>query len=216
MLGGDLANLTSEDNQTMNHADSIFDFNNKTTLWSLGNHDYTDLSRVQEYTQRPPYYSYHKNGITYVILDTQDSLTNIIGEQKKFFNSVVDTIQKSSHLIVLHHKLMWMDKNDALASQAASIANGGLGNCFYCINPNNFYDAIYPQLLKLKKNGIEVVCIAGDIGFKVNQFEYTTPEGIHFLASGIRFGSADNKALLFEHHLKESKLTWKFVPITEL
>lgn len=42
------------------------------------------------------------------MLDTQDSLSNIIGAQRDFLFRVLDTIQESSHLVVLHHKLMRM------------------------------------------------------------------------------------------------------------
>ena len=215
-LGGDLTNLTSFDDETMLHVDSIFDFANPNTLWALGNHDYSDLFRVQEFTDRLPYYAYHKDGITFIVLDTQDSLSNIIGEQKVLFESVVDTLEKSSHLIIIHHKLIWMYGNNDLESQISSISNGDLGDCFHCINPNNFYTEIYPQLAAVKNKGIEVICIAGDIGFKTNEFEYTTSEGIYFLASGIKAGESDNKALLFEHDVTNRHLTWEYKLIIDL
>jgi len=54
-LGGDMANLTSQDDETMYHIDSILDLSNLNTLWSLGNHDYSDLDRIQSFTNRPPF-----------------------------------------------------------------------------------------------------------------------------------------------------------------
>ena len=215
-LGGDLAHLTSNDDETMWHVDSIFDIGNTNTLWALGNHDYSDLDRIQTFTNRSPYFAYNKNGITFIILDTQDSLSNIIGLQKELFDSVVDTIQDSSHLIVLHHKLIWMYDNPVLESQIPSVSNGELGDCFYCINPNNFYSDIYPKLLAVMQQGIEVICIGGDIGFNTNEFEYLTPEGIHFLASGIHAGYSGNKALLFNHDITNKLLTWEFKLIADL
>ncbi len=215
-LGGDLASLTSLDDYTMSHVDSIFDIDNSNTLWALGNHDYSNLDRIQEFTNRPPFYSFHKNGITFIVLDTQDSLSNIIGLQKDFFDGIVDTIQESSHLIILHHKLIWMYGNTELEPQISTISNGYFGDCFYCINPNNFYSDIYPKLLKIKQKGVEVLCIAGDIGFKVNEFEYITSDGIYFLASGINFGGDENKALLFTHDIANKKLTWNYELITDL
>ena len=71
-LGGDLAKHTSINDEAMIHVDSIFDLGNSTTLWALGNHDYTDLDRVSDYSKRPPFYSFHRNKITYVVLDTQE------------------------------------------------------------------------------------------------------------------------------------------------
>ena len=213
-LGGDLTYHTSFDDETMFHVDSIFDVGNVNTLWSIGNHDYTNIDRIQSYTRRPLYYSYYKNRITFIILDTQDSLSNIIGSQKEFFNSVVDTIQKSSYLIILHHKLIWMYDNPDLEPQISSVANGGFGNHFYSINPNNFYTDIYPKLLEVKERGVEVICIAGDIGVKVKEFEYLTDEGIYFLASGICADSSDNKGLLFYHNITDNQLDWEFILTT--
>ncbi len=215
-LGGDLAAETSYDNTTMLHVDSIFDLENQNTLWALGNHDYSNLLLVQAYTHRPKYYSYYKNGITFIVLDTQDSLSNITGAQKVFFNSVVDTLDRSSHLVILHHKLIWMHANPVLENQISSVSNGGFGGCFYCLNPNNFYTDLYPKLVSLETNGIEVLCIGGDIGFIAKEFEYKTPEGIDFLASGISSGELGNKSLLFHHDLKTGKLSWEFKLISSL
>lgn len=215
-LGGDLAHLTSLDDYTMSHVDSIFDIGNINTLWALGNHDYSDLNRVEQYTNRPPYYSINQDGITLVVLDTQDSLSNIIGAQKEFLLGTLDTIQNSTHLILLHHKLIWMYDNTHLEPQISSTSNGRFGSCFYCINPNNFYSEIYPKLIETKEKGIEVLCIGGDIGFKANEFEYLTPEGIHFLASGINSGEENNRALLFQHNLTNNSLTWDYKLLTDL
>lgn len=215
-LGGDIAANTSKDDETMAHVDSIFDVSKLNTLWALGNHDYANLDRISSFTGRPPFYAYNKNGITFVVLDTQDSLSNIIGLQKELFESVVDTIQESSYLILIHHKLIWMYGDDYLEPLISSVSNGRLGDCFYCINANNFYADIYPKLLAVKQRGIEVLCIAGDIGKKAKEFEYTTEEGIHFLASGIWDGSSENKALLFNHDVSNKTLNWEFKLLTDL
>lgn len=215
-LGGDLAKATSKNKKTMRYADSIFDFSSTNTLWSLGNHDYNNLKRIEKYTKRPSYYAYHKNDITFIILDTQDSLSNIIGEQKKLFKSVVDTIQNSSHLILLHHKLIWMSNNSELEPKIKKTSNGKQGSCFHCINPNNFYSEIYPELLKVQNKGIKVLCIAGDIGVKSKAFEYKTPDGIYLLASGIDYKDSNNKVLVFTHSIKSKQLSWEFVEISDL
>ena len=216
-LGGDLAQLTSEDDATMIHVDSIFDFGNQNTLWSLGNHDYTSVERVRKYTKRPTYYSIYNHGITIVVLDTQvDSLSNIIGAQKEFLFGILDTIKKSSHLVILHHRLIWMYNNSDLEPKISSIANARFGNCFYCVSPNNFNSVIYPKLVDVAKKGVEVICIGGDIGYKRSEFKYQTKEGVHFLASGIRAGELGNKALLFSHDLENRNLSWEFVRLEGL
>jgi hypothetical protein len=198
--------------------DSIFNLGDTNTLWSLGNHDYADLDRIQEYTGRPVYYAYHRNGITFLVLDTQDSLSNITGRQKELFQNVADTISESSHLILLHHKLIWMFGDPYLQPQIPYISNAGLGEstCFSCIHENNFYRDIYPELLQTEDRGVEVICIAGDIGFRTNQFEYLTPEGIQFLASGIEAGRSSNMALRFHHDPGMKELNWEFVPLSSL
>ncbi len=215
-LGGDLASVTSIDDGTMIYVDSIFDLGNSNTLWSLGNHDYGDMNRIETFTNRPPFYAAHKDGITFIVLDTQESASSIIGLQKDLFESVVDTIEESSHLVLLHHKLIWMYGNADLEPQADTISNGILGDCSYCINPNNFYPDIYPKLLDIKQKGIDVICIAGDIGKKESEFEYLTPEGIYFLASGVKAGELDNKALLFTHDVTNKSLYWEYKLTSDL
>ena len=215
-LGGDMAVSSSLDDMTMNHLDSILDLGNENTLWALGNHDYADLERVSAYTHRPAYYAYYKDKITFLVLDTQDSLSNMVGEQLELFSSVTDTLETTTHLVLLHHKLIWMYGDSYLQTYINSIPNGGFGDCFYCINPNNFYSDLYPKLLELEASGIEVICIAGDIGFRTNEFAYTTPEGVQFLASGIDAGKSDNQALLFRHDVVSDSLSWVFVLLSDL
>lgn len=215
-LGGDLAKSSSIDDSSMAYLESIFNVKSETTLWSLGNHDYSSLERVKRFTKRPAYYAYQKNGLSMVVLDTQDSLSNLVGAQKELLFDILDTIKESSHLILLHHKLIWMSGNASLEPEANSISNGGLGDCFHCINLNNFYTEIYPALVKVRERGVEVVCIGGDIGFKQNEFEHETAEGIYFLASGIDSEKESNKALLFEHDLTNRSLDWSFQAIENL
>jgi len=215
-LGGDLAYSTSTDDATMNYVDSKFNIGDSNTLWALGNHDYANLNKVEQYSNRPPFYSIHKDGITIVVLDTQDSLSNIVDSQKIFLMGILDTIQESTHLILLHHKLVWMYGESSLEPQISSISNAGLGSCFNCLNPNNFNAEIYPELVTVKQSGIEVLCVAGDIGSKTNEFEYQTADGIHFLASGINSGGENNKALLFHHDPSLNRLTWEFKLLTHL
>jgi len=215
LLGGDLALHSSESDETMNFLDSIFNFGNPNTLWALGNHDYPNLDRIEQFTQRPNFFSYHNNGITFLVLDTQDDFSKITGEQKELVQSVTDTISLSSHLVVLHHKLIWMYDHPELNELIDSTSNGMLGDCFYCLNPNNFYSDIYPMLTSVKDKDIEVLCVAGDIGFKTQEFEYLSEEGIYFLASGVNNDSTIPNCLLFKHNVKTQILEWEFVNVSE-
>ncbi len=215
-LGGDLAKYTSRDDLTMTAIDSVFDLGNTKTLWALGNHDYSNLKKVKQFTNRPPYYATHQDGITIVVLDSQDSLSNIVGAQKDFLNGILDTLQTSSHLVLLHHKLIWMYGNSDLEPQIPLVSNGPLDACFYCLNPNNFNSEIYPQLVRLQQSGVEVLCVGGDLGLETAEFEFQTPDGIYFLASGIDCEKSNNRALWFRHDLKSRRLTWEFVLISDL
>ena len=140
----------------------------------------------------------------------------IVNEHMELFNSVTDTLSKSNHLVVLTHKLIWLDKNPALASYLNSLPNGGPGTCHYCLNPNNFYADLYPKLKEVKERGVNVICIAGDVGKKALEFEYLTPEGIHFLASGMNGDHPGNTVLLFEQDSVSLNLSWNFVDIKTL
>ena len=50
---------------------------------------------------------------------------------------------------------------------------------------SNFNGLIYPLLKEVQKRGVQVILIAGDAGKKDKYYEYMSPEGIWFLASGI-------------------------------
>ncbi|MEJ2055250.1 MAG: hypothetical protein P8X42_15140 [Calditrichaceae bacterium] len=88
MLGGDLTWTTSEDTATMAYCDSIFDLGSPNTLWSLGSHDVQreDSGIIKSFTGRESYYAYNRDGITFLVLDTEldangSSGTFIKGEQ---------------------------------------------------------------------------------------------------------------------------------------
>lgn len=216
LLGGDLSSYTSKDRLTMDSLDKVLDFGNPNTLWSLGNHDYDDLDLVQEYTERPPFYTYNSHNITFLVLDTQDSSSNFVGAQLEMIRNVIDTISESTHLILLHHKLVWLYQNPDLNNYLESISNGRMGELFYFINPNNFYTKIYPLLLEVEKRGIDVFCIAGDIGNFAKSFYYQTPEGIDFLASGLDGENPDNKVLILKYDSKTASLNFDFVLLKDL
>lgn len=216
LLGGDLAENSSINQESLESLDSTFNLKNIRTLWAIGNHDDTDIGLIESYTGRSSYNTYQKNNICFVVLNTELNQTSIINDQLDFFNRVTDTLSNSSHLIIIHHKLLWMYNHPELEPIANDVSNGNIGNCGFCLHPNNFYDNIYPKLLEVNNKGIEVICIGGDIGKKTNQFEFTTKEGIHFLASGIDANKDENQALLLEHDMKNDLLFWEFVLLDTL
>ena len=217
LLGGDLVAESSGEQSTLHYLDSIFKLSHPRTLWTLGNHDYHHHPEwIPAITQRPRSYSFHRNGVTYLVMDAQEQQCNTEGQQLSLFNSVMDTLQESTHLILLHHKLLWMMDNNGLQDQIDQVANGGFGGCFHCVPNNNFYGVVYPRLVEVQQAGIDVFCIAGDVGVKVNEFAHRTKDGIHFLASGLKDGASNNKVLLLEHDRANGLLEWYFSPLDSL
>ena len=211
MLGGDIAHLSSHDNQTMDLINSIFDIKANTTFWSLGNHDYSNPLLIQSYTDRPTHYTHHKNGITFLILDTQKDSCRIRNEQLQLVKNVTDTISKSAYLIVLAHKLIWMPNHPILQDRIPIVSNGQFGDFHYSLYYNNFYEDIYPRLVSASDKGVKILCIGGDIGKYTNEFEYTTSDGIQYLASGLNYQSSNDQYLIFDHNLTKRVLTWKYM-----
>jgi hypothetical protein len=196
--------------------DSIFDVSNPKTLWAVGNHDYDNVNNLVAVTHKPLHYAYYHNGITFLVLDTQDSLSNFVGDQLQLIKDVTDTIVESAHLILLTHKLVWMTDNGVLQPTIDSISNGPAGTCFWCLNPNNFYSDIYPRLLQVKNRGVKVMCLGGDIGKFVQTFSYTTPDNILFLASGMCSGCAVNYCIVFDYDPSTRELTYSNQLLTDL
>lgn len=216
MLGGDLMQSSTESLAIMDKIDSVFDIANLNTLWTIGNHDDSNTGMITTMTNRPLHYAYHKNGITYMVLNSEDDNCSIINSQLTLFNNVVDTIQESSHLVILTHKLIWLSGNSNLEPIANGVSNGPLGNATWEINPNNFYDDLYWELLKLQENGIQVICVGGDIGINESEFDYRFASGIQFLASGVYYNNPDKKGLVFEHTPSTRALTWEYVDLKDL
>ncbi len=215
-LGGDLTASSSQFLSTLYYIDSIFDVSSPGTLWAVGNHDYDNTVNLTAVTHKPLFYAYYHNGITFLVLDTQDSLSNFVGEQLQLIKNVTDTIAESGSLIVLTHQLVWMMDNGVMQPTIDSISNGPAGTCFWCINPNNFYTDVYPRLLQVKNRGIKVMCLAGDIGEFVQQFSFTNADGIPFIASGICSGCAVNYCIVFEYDPNTRELSYNYRLLTEL
>jgi len=214
LLGGDLAYLSSKDDSILTYLDRIFDLSSHSTMWALGNHDYSNISLIKKYTNKETYYSFKDGNTLFIVLDTQKDSSKIINEQLIFYNTVLDTTTNFSSVVVLTHKLIWMRDNHVFEPMIDSVSNGHLGDCNYCIQQNNFYQDLYPKLLSLKQNGKQILCIAGDIGFKCKIFEFIDSDGIIFLATGIKANQKDNYFI----KLKQNKLriNYQFLPITDI
>jgi hypothetical protein len=151
MLGGDITYSTSKDSETLAYCDNLFNIGSPNTLWSLGNHDVQSGHRdlIKKFTGRESYYSYSRDGITFIVLDTEldansFSSTFIEGNQLQMVREVCDTITDSRYLILLHHRFLWMINSDYFKTRLTdSIAASSRS-----MDTTNFYSDIYPLLQK--------------------------------------------------------------------
>lgn len=218
LLGGDLTYYTSRDRTVMNYCDSLFDLGSSSTLWSLGNHDVSGGSRtlIKEYTGRESYYTCHRNGITFLVLDTELAAqgftsTFILGNQLQMVQNVCDTISESRYLILLHHRFLWMINNEYFINKLDSVAASSKS-----LDTTNFYAGIYPLLKKVKANGTEVICLGGDKS-DIN-ISYSPEDSITFYASRMTtyFNDSVNNVVLLNFNLNNNMMTCEFVSLAEL
>ena len=214
LIGGDLAQNTFSKSETTAHRDSIFDFKNPNTLWSIGNHDKTSDKKFYKTTLKKKYHAYQRDDVTFITLDSQDSLSSIVGKQKEFLFAVLDTVTTAS-VLVMTHKLIFMNDHPVLDSQISKVCNANKGDCFHCHNPNNFYDDIYPKLVALRNKNIQVLWVGGDLGYKTSEFEYVDENGIVFLGNGLWFKKDWNRVLFFSKKDK-TPLHYNFVHVDSL
>ena len=212
MLGGDLCENTSKDFETLEYLDNILDLSSPDVLWAVGNHDNTNLEYVERITKKPTSYAYYKNGITFLVLNLhwgrKDWKINVNEAQQELIRNVADTISESTHLIVMTHKLVWILWHPEMKEHVGK--NGPFSwDCNYGISRNNWNEKVLPHLQRTQRKGIQVICLAGDIGNRTKSFEEFTSDGIVYLASGINPVDHDVQFLLFKHEPPE--LNWEFV-----
>ncbi len=215
LLGGDLAPHTTERRSTLTYVDSIFGLARTQVHWAPGNHDYMNPTWITEATGKPLFYTFFKSGICFLVLDTEKDSCRIIGDQLSMIRTVADTIRSSSHLILIHHKLIWV-YNSPYFMEKPCFTNGCVGDCSYCIRPNNFYEDVYPLLRKINGKGIEVWLIAGDLGLRSKQLAYRDKENILFLAAGMHEGDENDQALLLHHDVSTQQVQYEFIPVNDL
>ena len=212
LLGGDLAQKSFQDEKIINHLDSTFSIGSIRTLWSVGNHDRVSDATFFKYTNKHKYGLYQSGDLSFVVLDSQDSLSSIVGRQRDFLFKVLDTIS-SKKLIFMSHKLIFMDQHPEMDGQINEICNGKKGDCYYCHNTNNFYNEIFPRLKDLRSEGTQIFWIGGDLGRKTSKFQFITEEGIVFLGNGMDPDREKNYVL--EIH-NDKLLSFRFVDVDSL
>ena len=228
-LGGDICSETTKEIETLDFLDYFFDLSSPNTHWALGNHDIRNgnVHWITEKTQRPTFYATSFNGITLAVLNTNFHHGGVydtiqLNRQFDMIQSVCDTIQKSSHLIILSHAVMW--KSIDGVEDVNEAANAEFDYVLVHIEPEKrFPDGIYPMLQQVAERGVKVINIAGDFGQKQTAFEAVTDDGIYFIGSGITSETEYNqqfpsqrkpdKILILEHNQKMKEILWDFVKI---
>lgn len=219
MLGGDLAYNTSKSRTTMKYLDSLFDLKNPNTLWSLGNHDIEegDTNLIKEFTGRPLFYSYARDGITFVVLNTElaangFTATYIKSPQLDTLKSVCEKVTSADtkFFIVLHSRYMWMIGNsyftqtmkDSIAASSKSMTE------------TNWYADIEPLLKNVQAKGIKVIVFGGDKS-KIN-VTYTK-DSITYYAARMEntFSDSVNNCIVI-NYVKNKSITCTYVTLKDI
>ena len=219
MLGGDITYSTSKDSATLAYCDNLFDLGSPNTLWSLGNHDVQSGHRalIKKFTGRESFYSYTRNGITFLVLDTElnansFSSTFIKGDQLQMVKDVCDSIKNSRFLILLLHRFMWMINSDYFKTRLTdSIAASSRS-----MDTTNFYSDIYPLLRNVKNKGIKVLVFGGDKS-KIN-IKYSPEDSITFYAARMAVDLPDsiNNAIVLSYNLVKKDIACNFVSLDKI
>jgi len=229
LLGGDICSETTQEISTLEYLDDIFNLNSDGTHWTWGNHDMRNgnTNYITNATNRPSFYSSYTDSVTFLVLNTTFGHsgtydTTSVREQLQLITEVCDTIQQSTHLIVMTHHIVW-ERSDPNTNMF-TISNGGGPGVLFDLAPNQKYDdIIYPMLTKVQERGVQVIHIAGDLGQKRSTYEYTTAEGIHLLGSGITSDTdyhsqfpthgIPDSILILHHDMEMAVIEWKFVEL---
>jgi len=230
-LGGDLCSEASLKYSTIAYIDDLFDLGAPSTHWALGNHDTRNgnLEWVRERTGRKTYYAADVNGMTMIVMNTNFTPNHCyeLDQQYRIIEAVCDTIQHSSHLILLMHHAVWdsipgLPPPSHYSHTAFPYWNA---NCFDR-ERNSFRGLIYPKLIEVQHRGIQVICLTGDMGANGKLFEQESLDGIVFLGCGLNnsfYTDPDELAkaepdyvLLFVHDRDQRSLSWQFIDLNEL
>lgn len=229
-LGGDISSEASLDWETMVYLDSVFDFGAPTTQYALGNHDIRN-GNIQYYrtlTGRNSYNVHSDNGVVSICLNSQlnPSQCEDLNRQYQLIKNVCDTIQESSHLVLIMHNCLFYGVPNIPHPATFAHSNYGNWNANCSSSTQTFTTAIYPLLEAVKAKGIVVHTIMGDTGTSTKQFHQESADSINFFASGIGnskyLDSAvlalqpKDKVLVFEHILATQEMTWEFQDLDSL
>lgn len=218
LLGGDYTWRGTGTRETVAYLDAALDLAAPTTLAALGNHDTSNRDYFTDVTGRPRYYAVHTNGIAFVVLDTTDNGQDIQGGELQMLKDTVAGLSGSTHLILIHHHILWLADYPPLAELQG---DPRIGASSATLSGLNFFDEVYPLLLQARSNGVEVVCLAGDrTGTETEEFfiDHTTADGIRLVAAGFKEELVPTlrTAVTLEHDLAAGALEVRFTHLSDL
>ncbi len=222
-LGGDVCSEALLEYTTLEYIDNLFDLKHPNTHWTLGNHDARNANWnwLEKMTGKKTYYSSYYKGITYLVLNT--TLTPYdceqLDDQYRTIVNVCDTIENSSHLILIMHHGIWQNV-PGLPAPSAYAQSNLIYFSFNCYRPDaTFIDEIYPRLVAVKNKGVEVILLIGDMGNK--KIDLLSDDGIHFVGAGLNHSKykdpedrekiAPDWLIEFNHIPEDRWLNWHFL-----
>ncbi|MFD1552390.1 hypothetical protein DNU06_10840 [Putridiphycobacter roseus] len=232
-LGGDILDLGKDTNGifTLDYLDKILNIKSSSTQWSLGNHEKRfGLSKIAKYTQKPGYYAKYIKGITLININS-NLLEYSAGcaernQQVNFVLQVLDTIQKSSHVILLSHHVIWegFSEDSVLMKDYANTSHSH--KFMYCSPNLTPHEVLAPKIDTLIKRKKKIIFLSGDFGQKNSTYAFQNKNGLTFLGNGILARNKYNKkfnrlkeedsVLVFYHFYHSGILKWQFVPLSDL
>lgn len=222
-LGGDICSETTEEESTLDYLENIFSLSAPTTHWAVGNHDVRNgnLQWIEQATQKPLFYSAHHDGLTLLVLNTslQTEDCDARARQYDLFTQLTDTISQSSHLVLMSHYIIWGDVVDGVEMRDQANANKPFWEAT-CTPATQFPRSMYDQLKTVQARGVQVICLAGDFGQRVQSFSWQNPEGMWFLGAGFKKGNGivadpEDQILIFSHDVESRQLDWRFTNVEE-
>ncbi|PTM14360.1 MAG: hypothetical protein DA408_03545 [Bacteroidetes bacterium] len=225
-LGGDVCGRTSKSEATLQYLDHIFGLTQQTTHWAWGNHDLLegDEALLRQATGRGDYYTTRQDGLQIIVLNTNLFWHNAWtppatdcarkAAQIQWLTTVLDTIKSASQLVILHHHgLLNEDKRNFQGDTLRPDNVTGMPVRPDCRATGDFSAEIRPSLVQLQQRGIQVTLVGGDVGMNSKGYQFTTPEGIHLLGSGINnsLDMADPAPYITNFH-PDSVLVFRYCP----
>ncbi len=230
-LGGDICSETLMDPHTLEYLQEHLKICAPHNYFSLGNHDRRNgnLDNFISYTGKNSYYADNFHNITCIVLDTNlapDDCENL-NNQYNIICNVTDTIEQSSHLILLFHWGLWSGIPGLPPPAIYCHSDLKYWNSNCDSTNNNFAQIIYPKLVEVKNRGVEVICIMGDMGASYKKIDFRSDDGIIFLGCGldnIKYRFEEDQWWIYEkdmilelnHNIVDGVITWTYRDIDSL